>query len=205
MQPGKNDRGYKLVITGDSLRLETVQYKAQRESVLAKPLFGPETASLAFAALAAVGAMAIPFHAIWERLLTAAVAFSALFPVLRAFVFKPRELVFEIKGKTGMATLKMPFAKKTVFGAGGIKEIMESEEVLAPQNPNGYELVNKIALHHGTVIPDFAEKLDIHKVEILLKDGRRFVLYAGQDAAMAARLSESLRQFITKGKEEAYA
>ena len=193
------------MITGETLRLETVQYKAQRESVLVKPVFGPETAALTAGALVAAAALAIPFHSVWERFLTAAIIFAGVFIFSRAFIFKQRELVFEIKRKTGMATLQVPFAKKAAFSTSGIKEIKESEEELAPQNPDGYELVNKIALHHGTVIPDFTKRLNIYKVEIFLEDGRKFLLYAGQDEAMADRLSKTLEKFVMKKREGAYA
>jgi len=188
-----------LIIEKDVLTFKTPFYKVERGSILHKGIYNLELASMLAAAVPA----ATTFLLIREKTgafvlssFLALIAFILGFVFFRAFVFRRRELKFIIHKKSGSAFLAFPFKRMRVFRLNDIEGIEAKLERLAPENPEGVALVEKIALHHGQIVPDFAAPADIYSVRLKVKDGSEYTLYAASDEKAPAEITVRIKEFL---------
>lgn len=196
----QNER-FEFVIKEDTLTFKTPFYKAERGSILHKEIFNLELASL----LASLVPGAVVFIVLSSKtrtlVLPSLFAFFTLiggFILFRIFVFIKRELKFAIHKKSGSVFLRMPFRKVKVFRISDVKNVEAKMERFSPENPEGMALVEKIALHHGQVVPDFGSPGEIYSVNMELRNGAIFRIYAGPDKDSAADVTTRIKEFLER-------
>lgn len=196
----QNER-FELVIKGYVLTFKTPFYKIERGSILNKGIYNLELASL----LASAVPGAVVFLVLNSKTgtfvlpsLFALLAFIGSFFLFRGLVFVKRELKFAIHKKSGSVFLHTPFRKLQVFRINDIKKVEAKVNKLSPENPEGVALVEKIALHHGQVVPDFGSESEIYSVQVELRNGNTFPVYAGPDKDHAADITVRIKEFLEK-------
>jgi len=194
-----NEERFELEIKADVLTFKTPYYKVERGSILHKGIYNLELASMLAAAIPAGTAFLLIREKTGAFVLSsflALIAFILGFVLFRAFVFRRRELKFIIHKKSGSAFLYFPFKRMKVFRLADIEGIEASVKKLAPENPEGVALVEKIALHHGQIVPDFAAQADIYAIMLRLKGDSEYTLYADNDKKFPAEITVRIKEFL---------
>lgn len=189
---------FELLITSDSLVFRTASYRAERGSILSRAIFTPELASMMAALVAALltfAALGGKGGAIQSAM--ALFAFAVWFIVFRTVVFgKGKRLELRLDRQKNSAVLRVPFRRQRVFGLDAISDVQGGAVDITPENPEGIKLVEKIALHHGTVLPDFDTPLRLYTVGLHMKDGGRIDIYATKDKNAVADVTLKIREFL---------
>ncbi|MDA8168334.1 MAG: hypothetical protein M0Z59_01375 [Nitrospiraceae bacterium] len=194
--------GYKLMITGDGKKLlfRTPSYRVERGSILSAGIYNLELSSMIAAAVPALAALVLLAGQKTAFQYAAAIlAFVAGFLLFRVFVFKKRELELMMDRENGSAFLHIPFRGEKAFSMADVEGVSAGRQRLGGKNPEGMELVEKIALHHGTVVPDFGQEMEIYTVEMKLRDGRSMVIYSGREKDATAEITIKIKEFLESG------
>lgn len=195
------DGTYKLIITPEHLTLKTFFYKAERGSILHNALMSREATSLIVASFL-TGFLfvffAINFRPGTFEYIGFIIIFGLLFLFLRMSVFKERpvEVTFS---KDGVRIRYPSFIIKRVefFTMNQVKSISLIKRIFNIENPEGAEIVKKISLQHGTVIPDFAESQELYLLLLELKDGTNRVIYADRMAERIRGLQGEIKKWLS--------
>jgi hypothetical protein len=193
-----------LKIENNRLVFSTTSFKAEKGSVLHSGIYNRELAS----SLAAGAAMTIAgffFAARYKitalHFLLALVLFAALFLVFRTYIFREPLLCVTIDKDRGDINLSLDrmFGKKNIsFELAGLKDIRQGHVSIAPENPDGIRLVEKVALQHGTVIPGFGKTAEFYTVEMEFKDGRRIMIFSSPEPSAVNDIAIKIKNFIER-------
>ncbi|MCX7793885.1 MAG: hypothetical protein N2257_05720 [Thermodesulfovibrionales bacterium] len=192
---------YKLSITHDNVTFYTFFYKAEKGSILHSALMSRETTSLIVAsfvdgALFSIYAMYFPVR-IFE-IIAFILLFGLLFIFFRLSIFRERPL--EVSFFRNMIKIKYPaFIIKKVenFSLNQVKYFAVNKKILSVDNPEGAEIVKKIALQHGTIIPDFAESIEVYYLELGFHDGNKKIIYVDRDGRRINNLYGELKRWLS--------
>jgi hypothetical protein len=193
---------YQLEIADNVLSLKTSSFKAEKGSVLHSGIYNREmTSSLAAGALtlaAAIFMYSMGFVVTVIYVAVAVAVFAASFVFLRMFVFYEAHLrvVMDRSRGTIRLTEKKMFSSESTYPMGDIEGVCTGRVVFAPENPDGIEFVEKIALQHGTVIPGFGEEKVFHTVELAFKDGGKVMVFSSSEPSEAETLAAEIEKFL---------
>lgn len=194
------DGTYKLSITSGEVTLHTFFYKTEKGSILHNALMSREATSLIVASFITGGLFSIyALHFPVKAFEAAAfiLLFGLLFIFFRLSIFKERPL--EVTFLKDTVKIKYPaFIIKKVekFPLNKVKYFSVNKRILSIENPEGAEIVKKIALQHGTVIPDFAESLELYYLQLKLYDDTKRVIYADRDEGRIRALYGELKKWL---------
>ncbi|MDA8086269.1 MAG: hypothetical protein M0Z75_06160 [Nitrospiraceae bacterium] len=194
---GEAAADFDLTIEGTELNFRTSAYKAEKGSVLSPVMYSHELSAMLASAVPAAALFLLSGKTGTMRYLAALAAYAAGFLFFRAFVFKKRYLLFDISKKSGMARLCTPFRAKKTFGTEEIEKVEAEKSAFLPENPEGLKQVEKIALHHHTVLPELDKPVDFYCVRVWLKNSSSFVIYAGRTPAAAADITLKIKEFLS--------
>jgi hypothetical protein len=193
---------YKMAIKGGRLVFRTTSFKVEGGSFLHGGIFNRELASsLASGAMTLLSFIALYFAGVSLKpvyFLLALSLFAAFFVFFRMFVFYEAYLEAVIdKVRYSASIFRKGFiSKKMSFPLDEIDSVGGGITIIAPENPDGVRVVEKIALQHGTVIPGFGEAKEFHTVHMELKGGRGIVLFSSTDRSEAKAVLADLKEFI---------
>jgi hypothetical protein len=193
---------YRLDIKDGALMLNTASFRAEEGSVLHSGIYNRElTSSLAAGALTLAVVIALFFSGLAMTALCpalAVLAFVTSFVLFRVFVFYDshlRAVIDRSKGTVTVVTKKM-FGRESSYPLDALEDVITGRVVFTPENPDGIEVVEKIALQHGTVIPGFGETKELHTVEFMFEDGRKVMVFSSREPAEAGALAGEIRSFL---------
>ncbi|MGQ9859330.1 MAG: hypothetical protein ACUVS3_11680 [Thermodesulfobacteriota bacterium] len=168
-------RDHQFSIDGNRLILRTLFFVPERGSVPHSGILNRELASvLSASAISGVFFILLPLIIRHKILLYTILLFifAVIFRFFRAVIFNQPflETIFDKSPGLDSVVLKRPL--KTVHRPYPItaKAVSLSHWEFEPPNPDGIEVVEKVALQHGTVIPGFGETKDFYNVELAVKD-----------------------------------
>lgn len=193
------DGTYRLTITPESVKLHTYLYRAEKGSLLHSALMNREASSLIVASFFTgllFAYYAMHFTVGRFQFIAFIILFGLLFIFLRMSVFKEKPL--EVVFSPTQVIIKYPsfiIKRVEIFGLNRVKSISIQKRILTIENPEGAEIVKKIALQHGTVVPDLTEPVELHLVELQLYDGTARVIYADRDKKRVNQLITELLRF----------
>ncbi len=189
-------------INDNVLVFRTASFRAEKGSMLHSGIYNRETAST-FAAGACMLLLGF-FFASRPRLSTISfiaplLLFVLLFLFFRTFIFRETFLQAIInKGNNVIAITRKGFfrMKKKVFPLSELEGIREDYKELVSTNPDGIKIVEKIALQHGAVIPDFGAAAEFYTVEFEFKDSGRVMVFSSRDYSEADNVARTFKNFI---------
>ncbi len=195
------DGTYKLIITPGHLTLKTFFYKAEKGSILHNALMSREATSLIVASFMAgllFVLFAIEFRPGIFEYAGFIMLFGLLFLFLRMSIFKERPLEVTFF-KDGIRIRYPSFIIKRVeiFNINQVKSISVIKRIFNIENPEGAEIVKKISLQHGTVIPDFAESQELYLLLLELEDGTNRVIYADRMPERVKHLQGEIKKWLS--------
>lgn len=195
------DGTYKLTITSDKVTFYTFFYKAEKGSILHNALMSREATSLIVASFLS-GALFSIYALFISVKVFEIVAFSVLFGLFFLFfrlsIFKERPL--EVTFLRDRIIIKYPaFIIKRVenFPLNQVKYLSVNKRILSIENPEGAEIVKKIALQHGTVIPDFTESVELYCLNLELYDESERVIYVDRQEERIKHLYGELKKWLS--------
>lgn len=154
--------------------LKTTSFRAERRSVLHSGIFNRELAS-SFAAGAVIIVMSFFFARYFKITVVYFIAivllFAALFIHFRVYVFKEAilETVFDREKATVTISLKRTIGTRVrSYSLDELSSIRLAHVSMQPENIDAVQLVERVALQHGTVIPGFGKTEDFYTVQLEL-------------------------------------
>jgi hypothetical protein len=195
------DKKYKIEMSGQGLVLCSSSFRPEKGSVLHSGIFNRELSS--FIAAAAILTFIGFFFASYGSLRTphaaaGVILFILISLLLRKYLFHEPALkaVFDIrKGFVTITRRGVLFQKRAGYPLARISGIAMNRVVLRPENPDGIELVEKIALHHYTVIPGFGETEEFFTVQLAFGNEIE-VLFSTKKKDEAEEVHGKLKDFI---------
>jgi len=195
---------YNFDIKDNTLMLRTISFRTDKGSVLHSGIYNREMASTL--AAGACITLAGFFFATRGRItalhfVSAIVIFTVLFLLFRTYVFREPVLYTAIDKTNGIIELSSEniFGRKKVsFPLSELESVRQDYVSSAPVNPDGIEIVQKIALQHGTVIPGFGETAEFYTVELEFKNGRRELIFSSKVPAEADGVATNLKKFMER-------
>ncbi len=188
---------FRLEAQGGRLIFRTSSFEARMGSVLSPVVYSHELSAMLAAALPAAAAFLLLGGAGLWRYPALVAAYAAGFFFFRLLVFKKRSLTLEADGNTGEIILKLPFRGAKKFRAEEVERVEARHTTITTGNPDGLRQVEKIALHHHTVLPELDKPMDFHTVRLHLKGGRPLDIYSGHNSKDAAELVVEIRKFLS--------
>lgn len=196
---------YQIRVRNGRLVLSTPSFRAERGSVLHSGIYNRElTSSLVASSLLALIFAALVLAGVKVSLIyviPAVVLFAAFFIAFRKAVFYEESLEAVIDRASGVieVTVRRFPVRTESFALSDLAALRQGHVVIAPENPDGVEFVERIALQHGTVIPGFGEVKEYHTVELEFRDGRKVRVFSSKEEAEAAGLIKNLKDFLGEG------
>lgn len=131
---------------------------------------------------------------------TALFFFILLFAAFRKFVFRDAVLHTRIDRGEGSVKFSLDGAgrKSFTFPLEDLQTVRQDYVSIAPENPDGIKVVEKIALQHGTVIPGFGKNVEFHTVELEFKGGKRVAILASGEPMSADNIVKEIHYFIER-------
>jgi len=186
----------------DNLVFKTSSFSTIQQSVLHSGAFNREMAS---SIAAGVVMMILLFifrsHLVFSvfALILGVLFFGLLFLLFRRFVFKEPllEALFDKSG--GILLVKKSgemFPVRRRFRLADVVSVFVKDMTHKYSNPDGIEMVEKIALHHHTALPGFGRTVRLHAAAIRFRDERELILFSSEDKNDTDRVIEEINQFL---------
>jgi len=180
------EKPYYIERRGGTVVLSTTSFRAERGSVLHSGVFNRELASSLSAG--AVIVVISFFFALYFRitvpyLIAVIFLFASLFVLFRVFVFREPvlETIFDREKGTITISMKRTAGSKTVsYLLSELAGIRVGHISLQPENLDAVQLVERVAVQHGTVIPGFGKTEDFYTVELDFGEKKVVVFSAGE-------------------------
>ncbi len=196
-----SEKSYQIEMSGQSLVFRTTSIKAEKGSVLHSGIFNRELAS--FLASGSIISLLGLFFARYGRIQTlhviaGIVLFAMISLLLRKYLFHEPTLKALFDGKKGTVSIArggILFQKQEGFPLTGLSGITLNRIVLRPENPDGIEIVEKIALHHFVVIPGFGETEEVFTVQLDFGE-KSVTLFSSRKKEEAEEVHGRLKGFI---------
>ncbi len=197
-----NSVAYSFDINDKVLAFKTASFRAEKGSMLHSGIFNRETAST-FAAGACLLLLGFFFASGAELSSISFIAVLPLFVLLflffRTFAFRETFLRAVIdKGNNVVTIMRKGFflVEKKLFTLAELQGIREDYKEIAPENPDGIKIVEKIALQHGAVIPGFGASVEFYTVEFEFKDVGRVMVFSSGNYSDADDVTRTFKNFI---------
>ncbi|TAN45658.1 MAG: hypothetical protein EPN22_02055 [Nitrospirae bacterium] len=193
---------YGLASDGTAVKFSTAHFTAEKGSILHSGIYNKElTASLAAGAVIFISAF---FFADKIKInlgssLIILLCFTALFLFIRTLILKDPMLiaVFDRSANSLNISLRSVFGEKQqAYALSDIAGISKKTVSLAPENPDGIKVVEKIALQHYTVIPGFGKTAEFHTVLLDMKDGNQLMLFSSKNKKSADEVFDGLNRIL---------
>ena len=196
------EREYQLAIKGNTLRFKTASYKSEMGSALHSGIYNRElTSSLVSGAIIVVASIAAVIMGVsiglWHYAL-AAVLFIALTLLIRLYVLYEDYLLLTIDRQAGsIDVLVNSFIKKKINkNMDELTGVMKGLMLLAPKNADGIDIVKKVSLQHGMVIPGFGETKEYHTVNMEFGALATLQLFSTEDSQEAEAVLDVINKFV---------
>ena len=185
--------------------LKTSSFKTERRSVLHSGVFNRELASsLGAGAVIVILSFffALYFSITALYLIAVAVLFAALFILFRLYVFREAtlETVFDREKRNVTLSLKRTIGSCIKsYSLDELSAIRLHHISMQPENIDAVQLVERVAVQHGTVIPGFGKTEDFYTVELDFSDKKPVIFSAREKQAaelMIAELKSSLNGLL---------
>lgn len=197
------DKDYQISIDKDILRLRTSSFRPEMGSILHSGIFNRELASVLSASVVGGACFIILSFSIRNNTLIYIITlliFTIAILFFRAVIFKEPyiETVFDRDSGITFIIIKRPF--KTIHRKFTIlpDNIILSHLEIEPTNPDGIEVVERVALQHGTVIPGFGEKKEFYNLELPLADGQRVTIFTTGKKDEAEEVMSKINNFLRR-------
>lgn len=196
------DRDYQFLLDKNILILRTSSFRPERGSILHSGIFNRELASVLSASV--IGGVSFVLLSFILRnkvilYIISLVLFTLSFLFFRIVVFKESDLETVFDKDSGLISinLKGPLrTKHKTFPIITKDNILLSHVEYEPSNPEGIEVVERVALQHGTVIPGFGEKKEFYNVDLLFKDGEKVTIYSSKEKDDAEEIIRKIKTFL---------
>lgn len=196
------DRDYQFLLDKNILILRTSSFRPERGSILHSGIFNRELASVLSASV--IGGVSFVLLSFILRnkvilYIISLVLFTLSFLFFRIVVFKESDLETVFDKDSGLISinLKGPLrTKHKTFPIITKDNIFLSHVEYEPSNPEGIEVVERVALQHGTVIPGFGEKKEFYNVDLLFKDGEKVTIYSSKEKDDAEEIMRKIKSFL---------
>jgi hypothetical protein len=196
-----NIKAYQLE-TGDNTSVfRTGSFSSEGRSVLHSGIYNRELSS-SLAAGAAVLVFGLFFARYFEIsavfFMVTIVLFAVLFVLFRIYIFREPALEAVFDGGKKIVTVSVRKSIRNVvrsYSMGKLSGITLDHITVQPQNIDGVEFVEKIALQHGTVIPGFGKKEDFYTVSLDFQ-GEKVVIFSTRDKQSAEAAASELRKYV---------
>lgn len=187
---------------GDVVTFKTDSFTAEKGSILHSGIYNKElTASLAAGAVIFISAF---FFAdkIKINLVSSLIilfCFTALFLFIRTLILKDPMLtaVFDRPADSVKISVRSVVGEKQqAYALSDIAGLVKNTVSLAPENPDGVQVVEKIALQHYTVIPGFGKTAEFHTVLLEMKDGGQVMLFSSKNKKVSDEVFYEVREIL---------
>jgi hypothetical protein len=198
----ENGQAYTIQIKGKTLVFRTAAFRAEKGSMLHSGIYNRElTSSLASGSVLVVLVLGLLFGGVklilWHYIALSALFFG-LFILFRLYVFYEEylEVVIDKAQQTVSIFRRSLLKKRYDFALSDITAIKSGYKLLVPENPDGIQVIEKIALQHGTVIPGFGEVKEFHTVHFEIKGDETVMVFAARDKMEASYVIETFKKYI---------
>jgi hypothetical protein len=193
---------YDIDIKGGRLVFSTASFSTGDMSMLHSGIYNREmSSSLAAGAVT----LAVVVATIYSDLrlghfhfALAAAVFAGSFFLFRMFVFYEAglRLVIDMNRDTIEVRRKGLARRKRTFPLGKLADICGGLTIISPKNPDGIDMVRKISLQHGQVIPGLGEVRKYHTVSLEMKDATGITVFSSEDPSSAKSALKDLKDFL---------
>lgn len=193
---------YQIEIEKNMLVLKTMSFKAEKGSVLHSGIYNRELAASLTAGtiMLAIGFFFASRYRIGIiHFIASLVIFILLFFFFRAYVYRKQvlEVVFDKKTSTVSIFLKNIIKRlKASYPLSEFSGVRQNHIAISPENPDGIQIVEKIALQHGTVIPGFGETVEFYTVDLGFKNGVNEMIFSSKYKSKADDVVKKIKDFL---------
>ena len=186
---------------GNELIFRTASFSAEGRSVLHGGIYNRElSASLASGAVIVVSGLLLAGHLkITAPVFVAfVILFAALFMIFRMYIFREPSLEAVFDAGKGIITVSVRKGIRSIsrsYPLNRLSDISLGHVTVQPRNIDGIEIVEKVALQHGTVIPGFGKKEDFYTVTLDF-EGDKVVVFSGKERQGAEAVASELKKYI---------
>ncbi len=195
---------YKLSVENGRVVLTAKTFRAEKGSVLHSGIFSRELASSFVGAALTLLFLMVVFFTVGISLLyygIAALLFALATLFSRIFLFKEPFLETVIDKDRITITLNRPILKKVINKSiSQLRDIRIDYWRFEPENPDGVEFVKKIALQHGTVMPDFGKTKEFYNLVMDFGE-ESFVILTSEKKDDIDTVLAKLKDFLFKKDE----
>lgn len=194
--------GFTITRDNDTLVLTTSSFSTVQQSVLHSGAFNREMASsIASGVVMMILLFIFRRHLVFSvfTLILGVLFFGLLFLIFRRFVFlEPLLKAIFNKRDSILQIIKSGeiFPTRRRFRLNDIESVCIKEMTHRYSNPDGIEMVEKIALHHHTALPGFGRTVKLHAVAVIFKDGTERILFSSEDKNDTVKIIEEINQFL---------
>ncbi|MFN3395695.1 MAG: hypothetical protein ACK4Z9_02720, partial [Thermodesulfovibrionales bacterium] len=175
---------------------------SERESILHRGIYNRELASALAASVLSGGLFVFLSARTGNKILLyimSILVFSMAFIFFRTVILKESylEAVFDKYSGQVSIVIKRPFRMlQSNFPIGSLSDIVLSHREFEPGNPDGIEVVEKVALQHGTVIPGFGEKRVFYSLELSFEPDRKTTIFVTGERDEALTVADKIKGFL---------
>ncbi len=193
---------YQIEIEKNMLVLKTMSFKAEKGSVLHSGIYNRELAAslTAGAIVLAIGFfLASRYRLGILHFIASLVIFILLFLFFRAYVYRKQVLEVVLDKKTSTVSFFLKNIIKRLKASYPLSEFSgfrQNHIAISPENPDGIQIVEKIALQHGTVIPGFGETVEFYTVELGFKNGVNEMIFSSKYKSKADDVVKKIKDFL---------
>jgi len=198
-------REYELRIRGSVLSFRTGSFRAEPGSALHSGIYNRElVASLVAGAVLVIIALFAVIKGVDVRgphYIGAVAVFALLTFLVRVYVFYEEYLELTIDRDKGIIDLlvRRMTMKRYKWALGELTGVCRGLTVIAPENRDGIDIVKKISLQHGMVIPGFGESKEYHSVNLEFGELNTIAVFNTEEPGEADAVSEVLKKFVGGG------
>ncbi|MFC1549302.1 hypothetical protein ACFL4R_00305 [Nitrospirota bacterium] len=201
----QKDREYQLKIRGSVLSFRTGSFKAEMSSALHSGIYNREMVS-SLAAGAVIVAVAIisvmkgidlgVMHYVGT-----VIVFALLTFIFRIYIFFEEYLELTIDREHGVieVIIRQMTKKNIKRSLSELTGVMKGLTLIAPDNPDGIEIVKNISLQHGMVIPGFGESKEYHSVNLEFGGLDTVSIFSTEELDEAEAVSQVINKFAGGG------
>jgi hypothetical protein len=206
----QEDREYQLKIRGSVLRFRTGSFRAEVGSALHSGIYNRElVSSLAAGAVIVVIAILAIIKGVEvgaAHYIGAVVLFGLLTFLFRVYVLYEEYLELTIDREHGVleVTVKQMTKKHIKRPLSDLTGVVKGYTVIAPDNPDGIDIVKNISMQHGMVIPGFGESREYHSVNLEFGGLDTMSIFSTEETDEAEAVSQVINKFVGGGSAKAH-
>jgi len=193
---------YQLRTRGSVLSFKTGAFRAEPGSALHSGIYNRElVASLIAGAIVVLVALIAVIKGVDIRgphYIGAVVVFAMLTFLIRVYVLYEEYLELSIDREKGIINLivRKMTKKRFRWALGELTGVRRGLTVIAPENPDGIEIVKKISMQHGMVIPGFGEAKEYHSVNLEFGELDTVAIFNTEEPEESEAVSQVINRFV---------